>query len=632
MRKLLLLAAVLLCALPVRAQLWSGYIPAGTGVDWAGTTANWVPAGVPGGIPSGSWTQSGSTILASTYGNGSSDATSGIQTALNACGTNHYVLLGTGVFLISSGLSIPSNCVLRGMGANQTQLNNTGSSSTPISFGTGLSGTSTPWSGGNSTTFTGGSQYANTITVASASGISVGSLLMITQPDLSYMTQVGHGGNCDFCNSEDTNDHNSGEIVRVTNVAGTTLTIEPPLYIAYANPSYVFRFTNTATNNGLEDLKISQNNTHGNANVATINMIGNYASWVKGVESDFADNAHMFLQYSLHCEVRNSFFHDAYQHGPGSNDQQLNLAYKTSASLIINNIFWREHCSVMAERGPAGNVVAYNYAVNNYNTSPNAWQEPNMDSHGAHPMMNLYEGNIVSFMLWDDYWGSSSHHTLFRNYVMGTEQNVPPDDARGTLQPGSAIWEDNGENFGIDINDLNDYYNVVGDIIGSPHATSQSYVDSKVDPASGFGSKVCFRIGYDGSDNTTVSTNTVSPTTFIDGLYGCQSGTFTWASGAHSLPVSFFFSSKPSFWGSQPWPPIGPDVTGGNITGVGGYANSIPAMDCFNSVTSNGTTNVTTFNEATCYGGTLGPPVPAPSTTIFVGNVNVSGSPTVKGN
>jgi hypothetical protein len=606
-----LFSLILLALFPrvAHAQyLWSGYVPAGRAVDWSG-------AGVPGGIPSGSWTQSGSTILAATYGNGSSDATSGIQAALNACGTSHYVLLGAGVFRINTGLLIPNNCVLRGMGADQTQLNDMGTSSALIRFGSGLTGTNPPFSSSN-VTFTGGAQYTNTITVASASGISVGTLLMLTQPNLSYMTEVGHGGDCNFCTSGDTNDYLSGQIVRVTNVAGTTLTIDPPLYIAYANPSYAFRFTSSTTNSGLEDLKVSQNDTHSNSNNATIQMIGAYASWVKGVESDFADNAHMFLQYSLHCEVRNSFFHDAFQHGPGSNDQQLNLAYKTSASLIINSIFWRMHAGIMAERGPSGNVIAYNLAIGNYNTSPNTWQEPGLDTHGAHPMMNLYEGNIANLMLWDDYWGSSSHHTLFRNYVLGTTQYVPPADARGALQPASAVWEDGGNTYAIDINDLNNYYNVVGDILGSPHATSRGYVDSKVDPASGFASNVCLRVGYNGSNDTTVSSSTVSSTTFIDGLYGCQSGTFTWASGAHSLPASFFLSGRPSWWGTQAWPPIGPDVTGGNITGVGGYANRIPAMDCFNSITSNGTTNVTTFNEASCYGGGVSVAQPNPPTGL----------------
>jgi hypothetical protein len=612
--QLLLFPLIVLAFLPgvAHAQAWSGILDPTRAIDWSA-------AGVPGGIPSGSWTQSGSTILASTFGNGASDATSGIQTALNACGTNHFVLLGAGTFRINTFLSIPNNCVLRGSGASQTQLNDLGTSSALILFGTnGLTGVNPPFSGGNSTTFTGGVQGATTITVASTTGISVGSILMLTQPNLSYMTEFGHGGDCNFCTSGQTNDFLSGQIVRVTNVAGTVLTLDSPLYIGYANPSYVFRFTaSVGTNSGLENLKVSQNHTHGNSNNATIQMIGAYASWVKGVESDFSDNAHMFLQYSLHCEVRDSFFHDAFQHGPGSNDQQLNLAYKSSANLIINNILWRLHAGIMVERGPSGNVIAYNYLVGNYNASPNTWQEPGLDSHGAHPMMNLYEGNVTNLMLWDDYWGSSSHHTLFRNYVIGTNQFVSPGDARGALQPGSFIWEDGGNGFGIDIEDFNDYYNLVGDIVGSPHATTQGYVDSKISPATGFSSSVCIRYGYNGSSNTTVNPNTVFPTTFIHGVYGCQSGTFTWDAGHpnHTLPASFFLNSKPSWWGTLPWPAIGPDVTGGNIAGVNGHANAIPAMNCFNTTTLNGTINTTTFNATACYGGTSGTQ-PSPPTGL----------------
>ena len=29
------------------------------------------------------------------------------------------------------------------------------------------------------------------------------------------------------------------------------------------------------------------------------------------------------------------------------------------------------------------------------------------------------------------------------------------------------------------------------------------------------------------------------------------------------LPASFYLSAKPSWWGTMPWPPIGPEVLGG---------------------------------------------------------------------
>jgi hypothetical protein len=95
-------------------QPWSGIISPNRAADWT-------HVGIPGGIPDGSWTQCGSTIAA--YGSSGSYASpSTIQTAINACGANQYVLLGPGDFYLSGGVSLKSNSVLRGSGANQTRI------------------------------------------------------------------------------------------------------------------------------------------------------------------------------------------------------------------------------------------------------------------------------------------------------------------------------------------------------------------------------------------------------------------------------------------------------------------------------------------------------------------------------
>src|SRR5207247_8346688 len=44
-----------------------------------------------------------------------------------------------------------------------------------------------------------------------------------------------------------------------------------------------------------------------------------------------------------------------------------------------------------------------------------------------------------------------------------------------------------------------------------------------------------------------------------------------------TLPASFYLSAKPAFFGSVPWPAIGPDVTGGSEPSVGGHNAKIPA-------------------------------------------------------
>ena len=145
--QLLLFLLIVLAFVPgvAHAQAWSGILDPTRAIDWS-------TAGVPGGIPSGSWTQCGSTIQASTYGNGASDATSGIQTALNGCGVNQFVLLSSGTFLINSYLVIPSSVVLRGGGANNTTLKLNGSGDSAIRFGNSNSSSQWPVASGTSIT------------------------------------------------------------------------------------------------------------------------------------------------------------------------------------------------------------------------------------------------------------------------------------------------------------------------------------------------------------------------------------------------------------------------------------------------------------------------------------------------
>ena len=77
------------------AQRWSGVLAFNRATDWS-------TAGERGGIPSATWTQCGSTIAA--YN--STGQT--IQTAINNCTANYYVLLGRLCWLFSELKSIPS--------------------------------------------------------------------------------------------------------------------------------------------------------------------------------------------------------------------------------------------------------------------------------------------------------------------------------------------------------------------------------------------------------------------------------------------------------------------------------------------------------------------------------------------
>jgi hypothetical protein len=99
-------------------------------------------------------------------------------------------------------------------------------------------------------------------------------------------------------------------------------------------------------------------------------------------------------------------------------------------------------------------------------------------------------------------------------------------------------------------------------------------------------------------------------TTFYHGNYDSASASTIWnvnGSGSQSLPASFFLSSKPSWFGSVPWPPIGPDVSGGPDSTVGGHANYIPAEVCYNSL-SRDSTGALLFDANSCYAQAPNPP------------------------
>ncbi len=77
------------------------------------------------------------------------------------------------------------------------------------------------------------------------------------------------------------------------------------------------------------------------------------------------------------------------------------------------------------------------------------------------------------------------------------------------------------------------------------------------------------------------------------------------------LPPSLYRSSRPSWWGSMPWPAIGPDVNGGDIPGYAGHAYKIPARRCYESAAIDpayGNASVRFFDPEGCYASAAQPP------------------------
>jgi hypothetical protein len=590
------------------AQPWASIIDPTRAIDWSTAGAGAIPARTTICSTLGVAGQSPTAVQSVTVAQ--------INAALAACPSEQAVLLNPGTYdTAGATIAIPSKVTLRGSGPTQTIIAETGVPSNTtipvVQFGTQNTFPFGPEPNpSTSVAITGGtSRGSKSITVASANGITVGTLLMLTQSDLPYMTDMGTGGACTYCAGVG---GLSGQTVQVAAVSGTSLTISDPLYIDYSSAPLAYPFEVGCTSGGLEDLRISASNaqvqnTSSAGYSPNINLTGTIYSWVKNVESDFSEGSHLWIDFGMHDTIRDSFFHDGYFHGPGATDDELRLGFKASANLVENNIFWRLHSSILVEWGAAGNVLAYNYSTGNYHETSLTWLLEDLSFHGPHPMMNLFEGNIFTHWQMDDFHGSSSHSTVFRNYSTGSNLYVPPVDARGPLQTAAAMQESAGVS-AYTLSYLAQYNNLVGVIDASDYEVNDLMaVAQLVSPATS-NNPSCLQVGYE-DQGPGPSPNVAQSTMLYQGVMDCVTGMFQWQGSALTLPASFYLPGKPAFWGSEPWPPIGPDVTGGDFTDwanpsastTKGHVNKIPALSCFNAATSNGTTNVTTFDASKCY-------------------------------
>ena len=665
---------------------------------------NWQGAGVVGGIPNvTNICQTVHSLVnardSNALSNGHNDATN-INNAINNCFSNGggVVYLPDSAYNIGN-ITMKSNVVLRGSGPKTTIIYGWSGSCPPYIWQNAGSGGNmiNIVSSGPSYAFadygdhpnhvisSGYTKGSNVITLAE-DGFSVGELMVINQQDDHTIPVSTY--NCPWCDSGygSTGSYQNekaymglsramGQVSRVMAKGGGpgayTFTIEPPIYWDYKaslTPWAIHYqgYSGPIENVGVENLQLYLNNTCYNT---PISISGAYNTWVRNIEINYTDwdGMLMTMAYSSHCSIVDNYFHDAFQHTSGA-DSTFSIGGYSSANLIQNNIFTRHHVGIIPQWGAVGNVIAYNYMFGDFDDNTYDIASASIVFHGAHPMFNLMEGNIATGMGDDSVWGSSSHQTFFRNWLMGTSLICAPHDGtRATLQcspvggedqAGVKAWYGSNSAMGLFLNNQNRNTNSVGNVLGSYPLLHNTYkysiVGGGLQPviknqlwpgySDRWASSYEYNIGYGGgwiepdphnynSDCTAVgnpyvcctgsATGTCSDwfdmnaiyctgnkapygcctgvgtgtcpkdstavfdSTIIQGDYTYSDATNNWAYGGfndpnasdHNLPTSMYLSSKPSWFGNIPWPPIGPDVTGGQDTS--GHVYDIPAKYCY---------------------------------------------------
>jgi peptidoglycan/xylan/chitin deacetylase (PgdA/CDA1 family) len=568
-------SAILLSALTTILISASGFgqiIPDDRRIAWSSNIA-----GVPGDIPNRT------TIFADVTkppynadNTGATDASTGIQNALNSCPVNQVVYMPSGNYRIEHPIDLGvtyykggNGKILRGAGSKTVLLDYT--TTTPAAM---ISvGTDTTWAPPLSTPVTGAlNKGGKRFTVANASSLAVGQLVFIDQendPNLVWpASNNGMPGGVTTRLLRQT--------TRITAINGNQLAIEPASYWNW-NPRLDPKVNSLGQVNGsgnwkaqwcgLEHFRIDR--THGTA-IRSVLFAECFACWMLDVTSQMAPAYHFYVQDSLQCTITQCTARDSKHHGP--NGSGIIFYERVSSCLIQDNIICRCYPGVEIDSGSGGNIIAYNYVRDNYTDS--GLMGASFDcNHGAHTCMDLYEGNVGSMFQADGYYGSCSDITAFRNYWHGTNEEGLTQDSKC-----------------VDICRWGLRLNVVGNVLGTP-GVSKVYIARTPDYP--YAESVIYRLGYPNMTNNHYTSGLHAPPSedyahaldgrvysslILHGNYDYVNNTTVWDSNVkeHTLPASLYLTSKPSWFGNLAWPPIGPDCR--PMTGL------IPAQARFNGI------------------------------------------------
>ena len=496
----------------------------------------------------------------------------------------------------------------------------------------------------------------------SISNLHVGSIIKMNQLDDSSDTgNWWQCGNTTCSQQGDSGNVTTGrstiQMFTVTGISGSNVSVSPAVYAPNwsggKSPQAGFSSSLPMTGFGLENLTVDT--TSLTTGAAMIQFVWATKSWVKNVSLiNNTGSGRLDAQACVGGSILAHHGRDSYLYGASPTSEGYGVDFWESGdNLAENNIC--QHmptCEIM--EGGEGNVFGYHYAVDNFynggnfcgggGTSPCSpnWQQCDQFHHNAGDYYNLWEGGIGICHTEDSIHGTAFANTVFRNALSGFDPAQTPSGPGGV---GSPVPKSNNL---LTINNMANarYQNYVANVLGwGKPATSFQYVmTSSGDcgpgtPGSGGSPPLVYAMDDSGQVvsaapcytaytvvNDVVANASPSASSMecgnwdavTSGVHSCQTansastypGLASPSSSYASYP-SLYLSSQPSWWvfpsGSvAPWPGIGPEVTGGNISGTSGHAWLNPAANCYLNVLGGGTSGSTgslqsSFDAATCY-------------------------------
>ena len=525
-----------------------------------------------GGIPTDR-TQCGATLSP----NGTQDDGTAIQAAIDACTANHFVKLGPGTFNITGeSLSITKdNITLRGSGAGVTILHRTDGASDgsyipnaqkPVLW---VGPNRWPWNGETIYAFASDGvdgDYSVQLATAPAAGIPTGTIVVIDElsgatwitdpngrgqiyasPDYKVTYQWHNppqGTDDPRLDAYSHADRPTQEVKEVASydAATRTVTFSSPFHTVY-RASHAAQLTVLAEMDkhlrgvGVESMTLER----GDADLLQFQNVA--YSWVKNIEATKWRGAGVLFFKSFRCELRDSYIHTPVYFEPGGGSYNIALDTGSSEILIENNVSVDADKVMVARTAGAGSVVGYNYMDDGHIGGNPDWMEIGVNgSHmvGCHHM--LFEGNYGFNGDNDKTHGNSNTHTYFRNHLSGRRLTY----GMGNRAAGATA--------------TTTYMSFVGNVLGLPGQMSGWEYQSGM-----MSNAAIWLLGWD--DWAPYPTDpVVEQTTLRDGNFDYVTNSQRWhgiggAVGdgiAAPLPDSMYLTTKPAFFGTNPWPWVNP--------------------------------------------------------------------------
>jgi hypothetical protein len=287
-----------------------------------------------------------------------------------------------------------------------------------------------------------------TVTVSSATGLSIGQLCQVLIDDEKRESVIEAGGaiviglgGSGFTNQGGTGNQGAlrRQMNRIANLSGTTVTLEVPLAfdLPAALTPRLLATSNIAQYVGIEDMWIgTDTNTVQNMNLG-------YNCWYYNI---YATTSTGFFFQTYNCfksEIRHCWASDRITSGGVAGGGGI-APFFTASCLFEDNVTHNVFPGFEVNNNSTANAILYNYVkVTDDTVGPGALNS----NHGPHNSYNLYEGNRAAYLQSDGFHGSGSDDTLLRNWLAGS----------GVADSAFIV-----------LNRFTRRYNMAGNVIGTP--------------------------------------------------------------------------------------------------------------------------------------------------------------------